>query len=60
MREIDTELNDKVALLAWFVGVRHSLTRHCLLVARTATIDNHTCLICNQTSHRPLHLDNLC
>jgi len=37
MREINTELNDKVALLARLVGVRHSLTGYCLLVARTVT-----------------------
>jgi len=37
MREVNTELNDEVALLAWLVGMRHSLARYCLLVAWTAT-----------------------
>ena len=36
MREVNTELNDEVALLAGLVGMRHSLARYCLLVARTA------------------------
>ena len=42
MREFNVELNDKVALLAWLVGVRHSLTGYRLLVARTVTTTHVT------------------
>jgi len=41
VREIKIKLNDEIALLGWFVGVRHSLTRNGLPVTRTVN-NRHT------------------